>query len=251
MWVDIQQNTDEWLALRAGKVGGSSIGKIMASSREYMVINTGKDCFGIVNTTTKKMLKKTYVNKIEAGHDLAAMKTKDVKMSFGDPAKKLAVNLAIEQITGEPILSTFSNDHMARGHDQEPIARALYEDLFFCDVSHGGFHDNGRTGISLDGRVYEDGALEIKSVIASVQFATIKRNTFDPSYKWQCIFNLKESKSEWLDYVSFCSEFPEGKQLFVHRLWLEGYVDEFMMIDKRLDEFWPLVDEAKQVILSQ
>lgn len=205
MWVDVKQNCDEWLALRAGKVGGSSIGKIMA--------NYGK--------------------------------------AFGDPAKKLAVQLAIEQITGKPILSTFSNDHMARGHEQEPIARAMYEDRFFCEVVHGGFYDNDKTGISPDGRVYGGGLLEIKSVIASVQYDTIKRGGVDPKYKWQCAFNLKESGREWLDYVSFCSEFPEGKRLFVHRITVEDSADLFEKIDIRLAEFWPLVEERKQLILSQ
>ena len=38
--------------------------------------------------------------------------------AFGEPAKKYAVNIAIEQITGNPIASTFSNDHMQRGHDR-------------------------------------------------------------------------------------------------------------------------------------
>lgn len=205
MWIEIQQNCDEWLALRAGKVGGSSIGKIMA--------NFGK--------------------------------------AFGDPAKKLAVNLAIEQITGEPILSTFSNDHMSRGHEQEPIARAMYEDRYFCDVTNGGFYDNGKTGMSPDGLVYDDGLLEIKSVIASVQFDTIRRGCIDPKYKWQCAFNLKESGRDWLDYVSFCSEFPEGKRLFVHRITKEDSIELFGKIDKRLSEFWPLVEEKKQLILRQ
>lgn len=202
MWVDIRQNCDEWLSMRAGKVGGSSIGKIMA--------NYGK--------------------------------------AFGDPAKKLAVNLAIEQMTGEPILSPYSNDHMLRGHEQEPIARALYEDLYFCDVTNGGMFDNGRTGISPDGLVYDDGIIEIKSVIASVQFATVKRNDIDPSYKWQCYFNLKESGRDWLDYVSFCAEFPEGKRLFVRRINKHDATAQFEQIDTRLDEFWKLVDETKKII---
>lgn len=205
MWIDIRQNTDEWLAMRAGKVGGSSIGRIMA--------NYGK--------------------------------------AFGDPAKKLAVQLAIEQITGEPILSTFSNDHMQRGHLQEPIARALYEDRYFCDVTNGGMFDNGPTGISPDGLVGDDGIIEIKSVIASVQFATIKRDNIDPSYKWQCVFNLKESKRDWLDYVSFCAEFPEGKRLFDYRITKEESADKFAQIDTRLNEFWPVVEAAKKLILSQ
>lgn len=205
MWIDIRQNTDEWLDMRAGKVGGSSIGKIMA--------NYGK--------------------------------------AFGEPAKKLAVQLAIEQITGKPILSSFTNDHMSRGHEQEPIARALYEDTFFCEVTNGGMFDNGKTGISPDGLVYDDGIIEIKSVIASVQFATVKRMNIDPSYKWQCVFNLKESGRDWLDYVSFCAEFPQGKRLFDYRIIKGNVQEQFEMIDSRLNEFWPLVEESKEIILSQ
>jgi len=204
MWVDIAQNTDEWWAMRAGKVGGSSLGKVMA--------NYGK--------------------------------------AFGDPAKKLAVNLAIEQITGVPLPSGFSNHHTDRGHEQEPIARGLYEDRFFCDVKNGGFYDNGKTSVSPDGLIFEDGIIEIKCVIASVQFETIKRGGIDPKYKWQCAFELKESGREWLDYVSFCSEFPEGKRLFVHRITVEDSADLFEKIDIRLAEFWPLVEESKKIIMA-
>lgn len=217
MWHNVEQNTDEWLAMRAGKVGGSSIGKIMAHHDE------------LYKTGPKKGQPK----------------------GFGDPAKKLAVQIAIEQITDDPILSAFSNEHMSRGHEQEPIARAMYEDRFFCDVTNGGFYDNGNTGTSPDGRVYDDGILEIKSVIASVQFDTVNRGTIDPKYKWQCAFNLKESGRDWLDYVSFCSEFPEGKRLFVHRITGEDSAELFEKIDLRLAEFWPLVEERKQIILSQ
>ena len=60
---DVEQNTDEWFALRAGMLTGSGFGKIMA--------NYGK--------------------------------------AFGDPAKKYAANIAIEQITGTPISSDYSN----------------------------------------------------------------------------------------------------------------------------------------------
>ena len=59
--------------------------------------------------------------------------------AFGEPAKKYAVNIAIEQITGNPISSDYSNDHMERGHEQEPVARMLYEQETFCNVTNGGF----------------------------------------------------------------------------------------------------------------
>ena len=31
MWIDVPQNEDEWFDLRVGRVGGSSIGKVMAN----------------------------------------------------------------------------------------------------------------------------------------------------------------------------------------------------------------------------
>ena len=51
--------------------------------------------------------------------------------AFGNPAKDLAVDLAVEQLTGKRKENNYSNSHMARGHEEEPIARALYEDKFF------------------------------------------------------------------------------------------------------------------------
>ncbi len=214
MWVDIEQNTDEWLQLRAGKVGGSSIGSVMAFHNA--VYKTGP--------------------------------RKGEPKDLGESAHKLAAKIAIEQITGKPILSTFSNAHMDRGHEQEPIARVLYEDRFFCDVTNGGFYDNGRTSVSPDGLVYDDGMLEIKSVISSVQLETIKRGGIDPKYKWQCNFELKESGRDWLDYVSFCADFPEGKRLYVHRIHRKEAELNFMAIDRQLKRFWSLVDENKKLI---
>jgi len=169
---------------------------------------------------------------------------------FGEPAKKYAVNIAIEQITGIAIPSDYSNAHMQRGHEQEPIARMMYEDDTFCDVSEGGFFMSDFVGCSPDGLVDEDGAIEIKSVIATTQYATVKRQSLDPTYKWQCVGNLKFTGRDWLDYVSYCSEFPEDKQLFVHRLNKESYQEEFKMIDSRIEEFKKLVIQTKEIVLN-
>ena len=199
MFHSIDQNTDEWLEMRGGKVTGSAISKIMANGDK----------------------------------------------AFGEPAKRLAVDIAIEQIKGAPILNNYSNDHMERGHEQEPIARALYEDEYFCSVDNGGFFDNGFTGCSPDGLVNTDGVVEIKSVIPSVQYKTIKRGAYDPSYRWQLVFNLKETGRDWIDYISFCAEFPVGNQLFIERIQAESLGVEFDQIEKRLAEFFQLVEQVK------
>jgi len=201
-FIDIDQNSDEWFDLRAGKLTGSAAGKIMA--------NYGK--------------------------------------AFGNPAHALAVQIALEQITGNTISSNYTNAHMDRGHEQEPIARAEYERTYFCDVLNGGFFDNDKTGVSVDGRVLPDGIVEIKSHIHSVHFVNVKRGEFNPDYKWQYYFNLKETGAEWIDTISFCADFPEGNRICVYRIWAKDSEEEFKQIESRTAEFFELVGDKKRVI---
>lgn len=207
MWHNCTQNSEDicpccdktWMQLRAGKVTGSSLSKIMA--------NYGK--------------------------------------AFGEPAKNLAVDIASFELGGSMPTDNYTNTHMERGHEEEPIIRMLYEETFFCDVTNGGFYDNGQTGASPDGRVSEDGLVEIKSAIAGVHYRRIKRGTLDPAYRWQCVFELKESDREWLDFISFCSTFPKDNRLFVFRIHRQNVRDDFKMIDTRLLEFRKLIEQIK------
>ena len=59
--------------------------------------------------------------------------------AFGEPAKKLAATIAAQQLGAEVLSNSFSNEHMDRGHQQEPLARMLYENETFWDVTNGGF----------------------------------------------------------------------------------------------------------------
>lgn len=175
----------------------------------------------------------------------------NIGKAFGEPAKKYAVNIAIEQITGEPIPSTYTNDHMERGHEQEPIARMLYEAENFTEVSNGGFFGSDFIGCSPDGLVDSNGGvIEIKSVIAPTHYATVKRQGIDPSYKWQCIGNLRFTGRDWLDFISYCADFPEDKRLFVKRIYAENLAEEFELLDSRINEFKALVDSSKKIILE-
>lgn len=205
MWLDVEQNTDEWLDLRIGKVTGSSIGKVMA--------NYGK--------------------------------------AFGDPAKKLGINIAVERITGKRVSGDdYKNSHMDRGHEEEPVARMLYEETYFSTIGNGGFYDNGNTGSSPDGLVCDDGVIEIKSVIPTRHYPVVKSGYFDKQYKWQLAFNLRESKRDWIDFVSYCSSYPEGKRLYVYRLHKQDIEKELIMIGARLKEFESLVTEISKNIIN-
>lgn len=168
--------------------------------------------------------------------------------AFGEPAKKLAVSIAVEQITGQPKPSGYSNEHMERGHEQEPLARMAYEDAMFCTVDNGGFFRGEFVGCSPDGLVGTDGLIEIKSVIDSVHYANIKRASIDPAYRWQCIGNLKFTGRQWLDFVSYCADFPADKRLYVYRIKAADLADEFKQIDSRVSDFRKLVDTTRDKI---
>lgn len=199
---DVQQNTDEWMGLRCGKVTASNFGAFMA--------NFGK--------------------------------------GFGEPAKRYALQIALERITGRKAEVGFTSEHTERGHEQEPVARLLYERETFCDVLNGGFFDCGDWGDSPDGRIGEDGVLEIKSVIAPVHFATLQRGSFDPSYRWQLIGHLDCTGRDWVDFASYCSEFPQGSQLLIYRLHRYEVQDELRMLHERRAEFLELITQTHDVI---
>lgn len=199
---DVQQNTDEWQALRCGRATASNFGTFMA--------NDGKP--------------------------------------FGDPAKRYALQIALEISTGKKSEFSFSNEHTERGHEQEPIARMLYEETTFCDVSNGGFFDCGDYGDSPDGLINGDGVIEIKSVIAPTHYATLLRGSFDPAYRWQLVGHLDCTGRDWVDFVSYCADFPDDKQLIVHRVTVDDMKDELERLRARRALFLELVGETLKTL---
>lgn len=163
--------------------------------------------------------------------------------TFGDPAKDYALQLALELATGKKAEFGFSNDHTERGHEQEPIARMLYEEEHFATVNNGGFFDWGSYGDSPDGLVGDEGVLEIKSVIAKTHYATLRRGSFDPVYKWQLIGHLDCTGRNWVDFASYCSDFPIHRQLITYRLYRDQVEDAIARLNARRREFLNLVQE--------
>jgi len=173
--------------------------------------------------------------------------------AFGDPAVRYAFRLAKEQVTGEKEEDeSYSNKHMENGHLWEPVARASYEDKMFYRVENGGFcqHDNfENVGGSPDGRVpLFKGGIEIKSVISWTQRATLKRNSFDPSYRWQLLGNMWLCDLDWIDFVSYGYNYTESKKTFIHRLNREDHIEELEMIEPRLKEFLKLIESEKKYL---
>lgn len=168
--------------------------------------------------------------------------------AFGEPAKKYALQLALERITGRKAEYSYSNEHMERGHEQEPIARMLYEEQNFCDVTNGGFFDLDTYGDSPDGLVGDKGGIEIKCVVPPTHYATLQRGSFDPAYRWQLIGHLDCTGRDWFDFVSYCADFPEDQQLIVCRINRTEFEDDIERLRKRRAAFLTLVTDIEQTI---
>lgn len=160
---------------------------------------------------------------------------------FGEPAHRYALQIALERVTGRKAEYSFKNDDMERGHEQEPLARMLYEEMFFCEVGNGGFYDFESHGDSPDGRVNAgEGLIEVKSVIASTHEATLKRGSFDPAYRWQIAGHF-DSECEWVDFISYCGDYPEWSQLAVYRTYRREMAEEIAKLHERRQRFIDLV----------
>jgi hypothetical protein len=170
--------------------------------------------------------------------------------AFGEPAKRYALEIALQIETGKRAEFSFTNDDMERGHEQEPIARMLYEEDRFVTVGNGGFFDCGRYGDSPDGLIGSDGVIEIKSVTAAVHYATLQRGSFDPAYRWQLVGHLDCTGRDWVDFISYCSDFPEDTQLLVYRLNRSDCEAELLRLRARRGDFIELIDTTLESIRS-
>lgn len=171
--------------------------------------------------------------------------------AFGEPAKAYALTVALEQLNGRKSINAgFTNSQTDRGHAQEHDGRMLYERETFSKVNNGGFFCWGVHGDSPDGLIGKPGALEIKSVIDKVHYANIRRGKFDPAYHWQLVGHLDCTGREWVEFVSYCADFPEGSQLFIDRLNREDYADDIKALRERRAELLGLVGALKTEIMA-
>ena len=144
----------------------------------------------------------------------------------GKTRKSYMVKLAAERLTGE-VGESFSNAHTDRGTEQEPHARLAYEARTGSLVEQVGFikHPLLMAGSSPDGLVDDDGGVEIKCVIPTVQIETFLKGGVPSSHRAQIQGNMWVCSRQWWDFVSYSPTLPEHLQLYVYRVFRdEAYI---------------------------
>lgn len=140
--------------------------------------------------------------------------------------------LAGEIITGEP-KESYSNSHMERGHEHEPLAREMYSFIVNAEIQLTGFIRNGDKGASPDGLVGSNGMFEAKSKLPHLLIECIERDDFPPEHKAQCQGALWVAEREWIDIVVYWPKMP----LFVKRAYRDGpYIVQLASAVKQFNE---------------
>ena len=110
---------------------------------------------------------------------------------------------------------------MRKGREREPLAVAAYEAVTGFLVESVGFvrDDTCAMGCSPDGLV-EGGAglLEIKCPKPATHLKYLREGRLPPEYEPQVRHTALVTGVQWVDFVSWCEEFPPALQLFVCRI---------------------------------
>ena len=144
-----------------------------------------------------------------------------IKSGESASRRNYRMQLVCERLTGKKE-ETFTNVHMERGIELEPIARSLYEiknDSFVTEVGFVEHPTIKMAGASPDGLVGDDGLIEIKCPTVANHIETLTSKSAPTKYIAQMQFQLACTNRAWCDFVSFNNELPEHLQLFVKRVY--------------------------------
>lgn len=174
---DVEQRSEEWRQLRAGKLTASAAGDMMTFRKD----------------------------KTEAAG-----------------RRDLRTQLVLEIITGQPQEDAFLGRDMTRGIELEAAATAAYELATDTTVRQVGFitHNVLPAGYSPDGVIGDltkpgkFGLLELKCPRAANHLAYYLGKKLPSDWEWQCRHALWITGAPWIDFGSYCAQFPEGMRLF-------------------------------------
>jgi hypothetical protein len=163
---------------------------------------------------------------------------------FGVAAFTYMDQLIGERITEEAAEIPFQTKATIRGHEQELVARSLYEGREEVSATQVGIILNHGIGYSPDGLVGDVGLIEIKTKLPKFQVGVILADEVPKEHIPQCQGGLWVSEREWIDFISYWPGMP----LFVKRM----YRDEVMIrkIAERVKTFYEILDERMNKVLG-
>jgi len=155
------------------------------------------------------------------------------------------IELVTERLTGNPT-EGFTNHHMMRGTELEPLARVAYEvekGLFVTEVAFVDHPTVAMSGASPDGLVGYDGLIEIKCPAVKTHIKYLLDGRVPAKYKNQMAWQMACTGAKWVDFMSYCPELPENMQSFIIR-----YERDDALIAELEEKVAEFNEEVEQVV---
>ena len=165
------------------------------------------------------------------------------KETFSQMAISYMYELIAESITGE-LQSHAYGKHIDRGHEEEPIARQLYEEITSNLVTECGFIKNHCVGYSPEGLVSINGLIEIKSKIPKEQCRVIVDDSVPIEHIHQVQGGLWVSEREWCDFISY----SRGVPIFIKRAYRDEKLIKFMA--EKVALFYEELEKRMNIIIG-
>lgn len=159
--------------------------------------------------------------------------------------------LIAEAISGQR-KEGYTTAEMQRGIDLEPEARKAYENKTGHEVMQFGFLQSEQfplLGLSPDGLIFSDGAVEFKCPDTHTHVKCIRQNQIPNDYKDQVLqYFLVHTDLEWLDFVSFDPRFAV-KPLFIYRTTRQDQKLAIIEAEIRLTSFFAKLEKYQAEVI--
>lgn len=177
------------------------------------------------------------------------------RSGWGASRANYMAQLIAERLVGQPTES-YTNAAMQWGTEKEPEARDAYEFFAGVEVELVGFVDHPRiamSGASPDGRVGDNGLVEIKCPNTATHIDTLLSGTIADKYIKQMQWQMACEGREFCDFVSFDPRMPIEHQIWIKRVErddkliasLEADVAEFLAeVDEKIKKLNERLEKA-------
>lgn len=220
-YTDVQQRSDEWLALRCGMVTASIVGQLVTTKAKTAADFECPACnalagFPCLSKRTSAPIATLHTERTAVAK--ADDSPPDLVLADNDTTRGVAAILAAERIAGIDPDGTFVTRDMWRGCEAEAPAREKYAEHYGVEVTECGFlvlEESGHSiGVSPDGLVGSNGGLEIKSPRRKGHVLTAVSGVVPAQHIAQIQCALLVSGRDWWDYVSY----SPGLRMWVKRV---------------------------------
>ena len=180
-------------------------------------------------------------------HDVLAT----TKTGYSTSRKNYMMELMVERMT-KAKQESYTNSYMQHGIDNEPIARAAYENVISGLVHEVGFVMHPAIpmfGCSPDGLVEKDGLVEIKCPNTAQHVDTILYG-FPARYQSQVQAQMACTERLWCDFVSYDPRMPKHMRMVRIRVkrdnqYIEDMENSIEGFLTELDELVYTIERAK------